>query len=97
MRQTPWETVGMSRATWYRRGKPTKPHKRITAADTAKHVGFSSTRTYYRTMRVLQSDLAPLVASGQLSVARADLMLRDPEKLRRFFDLLARMQKPPTQ
>ena len=31
MRQTPkpWEAIGMSRATWYRRGKPTEKPKRL--------------------------------------------------------------------
>src|SRR5262245_3967868 len=82
----PWEKIGISRATWYRRGKPTeKPRKPKTVPEIAAQVGASSTRTYYRMMRVLGSELAPLVHSGQLSMTRADRMLGgDPEQLRRF-------------
>jgi len=64
----PWEKIGISRATWYRYGKPTekavyedqKWDKRGglgggTTADWAadlKKFGFSSIRTYQRAMRV---------------------------------------------
>ena len=61
----PWEKIGISRSTWFRHGKPTeKPKKPKTVAEIAAQVGASSTRTYYRKMRVLGSELAPFVHSG---------------------------------
>ena len=93
----PWEKIGISRSTWYRHGKPTEtPKKPKTVSEIAAQVGASSTRTYYRTMRVLKSELAPFVHSGQLSIAKADRMLGgDPERLRRFQKLITAFQKPP--
>jgi hypothetical protein len=89
-RQASWEKIGVSRATWYRHGKPAeKPRKGKTVPEIAKEIGVSSTRTYYRTMRALNSELAPLVVAGQLSAAQADRMLGgDPQHLRRFLALL---------
>ena len=76
----PWEKIGISRATWYRHGKPTeKPHKPKTVPEIAKQVGATSTRTYYRMMRALQSELGRYVIAGHLSVAQADRILSDPE------------------
>lgn len=98
MRHTPpWKKIGMSRATWYRHGKPAeKPRKGKTVPEIAKEIGLSSTRTYYRTMRALNSELAPLVVAGQLSAAQADRMLGgDPEQLRRFLKLLGGSTRPP--
>jgi hypothetical protein len=47
----PWEAIGMSRATWYRRGKPTtKPTPLITQAQIAKMFG-SSVRSMQRISR----------------------------------------------
>ena len=92
----PWEKIGISRSTWYRHGKPTeRPKKPKTVSEIAAQVGASSTRTYYRTMRVLKSELAPFVHSGQLSIAKADRLLGDHERLRRFQKLIAAHQKPP--
>jgi hypothetical protein len=90
MRQKPWEAIGMSRATWYRRGKPAKPRTRITAADTAKAFGMGSARSYCRMMRALTSELGPYVASGQMTPAFADRILSGgPEQVRRFLRWLA--------
>jgi hypothetical protein len=74
----------MSRATWYRKGKPpTKPVK-LKVADLAQQVGASSTRTFQRLMRVLHDpELAPFVRAG-LKPGQAEKMLRDPEHKRRF-------------
>jgi hypothetical protein len=97
MRQSarPWEKIGISRATWYRHGKPTeKPRKPKTAPEIAKQIGVTSTRTYYRTMRALKSDLGPFVTAGHLSVAQVDRLLSDPEHLRRFLQMLAAHQEP---
>ena len=42
-------------------------------------------------MRVMASELAPLIAAGHLSVAQADRMLGgDSEHLRRFLELVAK-------
>ena len=62
-----WENVGISRATWYRKGKPTEPQRPAktanmrTVADQAKTLGASSTRSYQRMMRVLSSDMGWLL------------------------------------
>jgi hypothetical protein len=79
-----WENLGSSRATWYRRGKPTEPRKppntanMKTVADQAKTLGASSTRSYQRMMRVLSSDMAGYYHSGQLSIAKIDRLLGSP-------------------
>jgi hypothetical protein len=79
-----WENVGISRATWYRKGKPTEPQRPAktanmrTVADQAKTLGASSTRSYQRMMRVLSSDMAGYYHSGQLSIAKIDRMLGSP-------------------
>src|ERR1700732_3033760 len=53
----PWEAIGMSRATWYRHGKPTtKPTKLKTHAQVAKMFG-TSLRSMQRSKRALK--LAP--------------------------------------
>jgi hypothetical protein len=55
LRQQPWEVIGISRATWYRYGKPTsKPEKRPTQKENAaKHsVSLSYLRTLQRRLRV---------------------------------------------
>jgi uncharacterized protein YoaH (UPF0181 family) len=47
----PWEAIGMSRASWYRHGKPTKkPEPRQTQKDIAEVLGVS--------VRTVQRDLA---------------------------------------
>jgi hypothetical protein len=79
-----WENLGISRATWYRKGKPTEPRKppntpgMRTIADQAKTLGASSTRSYQRMMRVLSSDMAGYYHSGQLSIAKIDRVLGSP-------------------
>ena len=37
MRSRPWEKLGISRATWYRRGKPMPPEEGKGNAGTADH------------------------------------------------------------
>jgi hypothetical protein len=46
----PWKMLGMSRATWYRHGKPTEKPKRYRQADVAKILGVS--------VRTIQRDAA---------------------------------------
>jgi hypothetical protein len=91
----PWEEVGMTRATWYRRGKPTEPRAPAktanmrTVADQAKTLGMTSTRSYQRMMRVMTSELAHLYHSGQLSISQLDKILSSPEKMRRYHEMVA--------
>src|SRR5262245_43690843 len=62
----PWETVGMTRATWYRKGKP-KPNPELDAlaADIKlalgqrpefQNWGFNSQRSFERWCRVINAD-----------------------------------------
>jgi hypothetical protein len=89
-----WEAFGISRATWYRYGKPTD--KAVyddlkwdnggpgsgtladCAADFKNVFGFRSIRTYQRVMRVMRSPLWPYVERGDVSFAKADRSLADP-------------------
>jgi hypothetical protein len=97
----PWEKVGMTRATWYRRGKPTEPRKppntanMRTVADQAKTLGASSTRSFQRMMRVLGSELAGYVHAGQLSISQVDRILSSPEKMRRYHEMVAEAKAKP--
>ena len=60
----PWEEFGMSRATWYRHGKPTEKPKRYTQADIAKVTGVS--------IRTVQRDAAGMREDDrQKRIARA--------------------------
>ena len=57
--RTPWQKIGISRATWYRHGKPTKkpkPKSRMVVNPAAQIIG-QKRRTYQRMLRVLASDL----------------------------------------
>ena len=47
----------MSRASWYRHGKPTENPPRTSVARAARIMGASSTRTFQRINRVLAADL----------------------------------------
>jgi hypothetical protein len=100
----PWEALGISRATWYRYGKPTEkavyedlkwekggPGSGTLAdcADDLKKFGFPSTRTYQRVMRVRLSPLWPYVERGEVSIAKADRSLADPEFMRHFHNVVA--------
>jgi hypothetical protein len=82
----PWEAIGMSRASWYRHGKPTeKPRKPNTAADEAR-LGRVSVRTYHRIMRVIKADvdLAVLMGDGWCKPGQAERIVADPVEHRRF-------------
>jgi hypothetical protein len=91
LRQKPWEAVGMSRATWYRRGKPTEKRDRAAAraAGLKLRMGMSgarSLRTLQRFERVLRkdTDLASAIARGDCTTALAELIVSDPAKHKRF-------------
>jgi DNA-binding MurR/RpiR family transcriptional regulator len=52
----PWTAIGMSRASWYRHGKPAaRPTKRKTVAEIAREIHVSQ-RTFYRARRKLRDD-----------------------------------------
>jgi hypothetical protein len=62
-----WEVLGMSRATWYRHGKPDKkPEPRLTQAKTAEALGLS--------IRTVQRDrkAATLKVVEEMHKARAE-------------------------
>jgi hypothetical protein len=89
MRQTkkPWVALGISRATWYRHGKPTEWHKLSTQAEEAKKGG-QSLRSYQRFSRVFAPGKSRLVqayvARGGMKLGLADYLLSHPDELRRF-------------
>jgi len=57
MRQdAPWTAIGMSRASWYRHGKPAaKPTRRKTNAELAREIHVS-VRTLYRASKELREE-----------------------------------------
>src|SRR5262245_7517520 len=85
LRQKPWEAVGMSRATWYRRGKPTEKWRDRAEARAAGlrlrmgMAGARSLRTLQRFERVLRKDMDLARAIGQrlVSTAFADRIVSD--------------------
>jgi hypothetical protein len=92
----PWEALGISRATWYRYGKPTDKavyddlrwEKQgacgtLADCDFLKN-RFGSIRSYQRAMRVHNSELWPYAEHGIVSIAEADRILGNPHALRRF-------------
>jgi hypothetical protein len=60
--KTPWERIGVSRATWYRQGKPTTKPTRITQKQLAEQWDISL-RRLQRASRILREapDLEPLI------------------------------------
>jgi predicted DNA-binding transcriptional regulator AlpA len=72
--QPPWQAIGMSRASWYRHGKPeTKPHKRITEKEAAAIMDVPL-RTLQRVRRVRRNGpaLLPFVQDQTISLGRAE-------------------------
>ena len=86
-REKPWAALGISRATWYRHGKPAEWHKRSTQADEAKKGGLSL-RTYERFARVFSPGKSRLVQSyvahGGVKLGLADYLVSHQDALRRF-------------
>lgn len=72
-----WEKLGISRATWYRYGKPTEK----AVYDDLRWV-----------MRVMSSPLRHYVERGEVSIAKADRSLADPAFMRRFHNIVADAQ-----
>lgn len=69
---TPWAAIGMSRASWYRHGKPVIKPERMTQVRLARQLE-TSVRTIQRAARIEREapTLMPAIASGELSVAKA--------------------------
>lgn len=66
---TPWAAIGISRATWYRHGKPDTKPQRMTQA---------RVRTIQRAARVKRDapKLVPLIAARKMSVGYAEKLIR---------------------
>jgi hypothetical protein len=87
----PWEAIGISRATWYRHGKPTEKPKRTSIARAARAMGASSTRTFQRINRVLAADMdlaLLMLQHGWCKPGQAEAIIRDPVLHRKFRKLL---------
>ena len=54
----PWEALGMSRATWYNKGKPTSIIPKIKKAQPWEVLGISRT-TWYRKGKPLEAPVKP--------------------------------------
>jgi hypothetical protein len=81
----PWEKVGVSRATWYRHGKPkTKLPPRRTQAQTAA-LAKVSVRSLQRAARVARDapELLPLLRSGEVTVGEAERAIRRARRKRK--------------
>jgi hypothetical protein len=69
----PWIALGMSRATWYRQGKPTEKPYRVTQKQRAL-IFQTSVRGIQRAARVIRlaPELEPLLRAGELSLGDAE-------------------------
>jgi hypothetical protein len=93
MRQIkPWEAIGMSRASWYRHGKPTEKPERTSVAAAARAAGVS-VRTHQRIMRVMAADMDLAVAMlkhGWCKPGQAEAIIKNPILLRKFRRMIKR-------
>jgi hypothetical protein len=78
VRQKPWEAIGMSRASWYRHGKPSSNPRlsRLTHEFLAKANGIPL-RTFQRCVRVMTQgpEIWERAVKGEISVAAAERQL----------------------
>jgi hypothetical protein len=74
--EPPWLALGVSRATWYRLGKPQTKPRRETQAQIARQFDVSL-RGLQRTGRILRDapDLVEQVEAGTLSVGTAERLV----------------------
>jgi len=79
----PWEALGMSRATWFRLGKPTTKPNRITQEQGAKLQNVSA-RSIQRARRIMREapELALLIQAGKIKLGFAEKLLRLAQKNR---------------
>jgi hypothetical protein len=79
MRQQPkpWTALGISRATWYRHGKPTDKPIRETQALYALQLG-KSVRTIQRLMRIERAcpELVNLIINRKITIGKAEQIVR---------------------
>jgi hypothetical protein len=86
----PWEALGISRATWYRRGKPTeKPIRRGHGPFSQRKNAASihvSLRTMQRIDRIMEFDfdLWRLTVEGHIKPAQAERIVADPVDYQHF-------------
>jgi len=86
----PWEAIGMSRASWYRHGKPTKtPIRRGRGPFSQRNMAVGnhvSLRTQQRMDRIMEFDfdLWSLTIDGNIKPAQAERIIADPVKYYRF-------------
>jgi hypothetical protein len=77
VRQPVWQALGMSRATWYRKGKPEKkPGKKITQKEVAALMRVT-VRSVQRAIRILREapELVPLVKAGKLKAGPVESLI----------------------
>jgi hypothetical protein len=78
----PWQAAGMSRATWYRYGKPGPGyHPRITMKDVVRQTQ-SKLRTAERLARIVRAaewypEPAALLREGKISIGKAESMVSE--------------------
>jgi hypothetical protein len=84
----------LSRASWYRHGKPDeKPRRPSTNAQEAARGGMSL-RSYQRFLRVMgDEDVAPYLVHGALKLGQAEQLLTNPKLKRRFLQWAARQSR----
>jgi hypothetical protein len=83
----PWEALGISRATWYRRDKPTEKPAALGEWLRRKELNhWKSKRTVERVHRIMEfdRDLALLVLDGHIKPAQAERIICDPVKYQHF-------------
>ena len=76
--EAPWLALGISRATWYRLGKPDRKPRRMTQAQIANQTGVSL-RSFQRARRIAREapDLTGQVQAGILPLGTAERILRE--------------------
>src|SRR5262245_27147761 len=88
MSSKPWEAIGMSRATWYRHGKPTEKPQLIMDLSYTAIAGRErvSVRTVQRMHRVLGADaeLARAVREGLGKWGQAEWLIKHPKAHRKW-------------
>jgi hypothetical protein len=82
MRQKPWTAIGMSRASWYRHGKPTTKPVKTTDAQLAKQLNIKL-RTLQRAKRLYAyPELREAIERGELTAHAAEqFLLRELNRL----------------
>jgi len=91
-----WEALGMSRASWYRHGKPAeKPTQRGQGPFSQRKMAAGnrvSLRTQQRIARIIESDfdLAMMVLDGEVKPGQAEKTITDPLEYQCFLEWYGR-------